>query len=233
MLDKRIPALLVAVTILTMISMVSIAQITANIQAQKSPTRNLVASPPETAWSKTYGGSGVDYATSVQQTSDGGYVLAGVTYSAGNGLGDFWLVKTDSAGDKQWSRTYGGTGDDLVDYVQQTSDGGYVLAGCTWSFGAGSNDFWLVKTDSSGNQQWNKTYGGAQDDWASSVQQTSDGGYILAGGTDSFDAGSSDFLLVKIGGAGTGGLSVEIVAVVVVVAVAVIGIVVLVLKRRR
>jgi hypothetical protein len=90
-----------------------------------------------------------------------------------------------------------------------------------------------VKTDSSGNQQWNKTYGGAQDDWASSVQQTSDGGYILAGGTDSFDAGSSDFLLVKIGGAGTGGLSVEIVAVVVVVAVAVIGIVVLVLKRRR
>jgi len=147
-------------------------------------------------WNKTYGGTDYDRAHSVQQTPDGGYIMAGTTDSFGAGGGDFWLVKTDSSGKQQWSKTCGGTADDWVYSAQQTSDGGYMIAGSTKSFGAGGADFWLVKTDSSGNQQWNKTYGGTIDEWAYSVRQTSEGGYIIAG-IAHYDAGSGDFWLVK------------------------------------
>ena len=152
-------------------------------------------------WSRTYGGVGDYWAYSVQQTSDGGYILAGYTNSAGSF--DFWLVKTDSAGSEQWSRTYGGTGEDQAYSVGQTSDGGYILTGYTGSFGAGSYDFWLVKTDSVGSEQWNKTYGGTGTDQANSVHETSDGGYIVAGYTTSFGAGSYDFWVVRTDPAGS------------------------------
>jgi len=153
----------------------------------------------EKQWDKTFGGTGSDYARSVQQTSDGGYILAGSTTSYGAGSGDFWLVKTDSSGEKQWDKTFGGTGSDRGYSVQQTSDGGYIIAGDTHSYGAGSGDFWLVKTDSEGDKEWDKTLGGTDDDYASSVQQTSDGGYVLAGYTKSYGAGGSDFWLIKLG----------------------------------
>ena len=81
------------------------------------------------------------------QTSDGGYALTGYTDSFGAGGFDFWLVKTDASGIMLWNKTYGGTGADLAYALVQTSDGGFALAGYTYSFGAGSSDFWLVKTD--------------------------------------------------------------------------------------
>jgi hypothetical protein len=153
--------------------------------------------PPEEAWNKTFGGTDPDGASSVQQTSDGGYILAGYTYSYGAGSSDFWLVKTYSDGSKQWDKTFGGTHYDCIFSVQQTSDDGYILAGVTESYGAGNGDLWLVKADSEGNEQWNRTFGGIDPDCAVSVQQTSDSGYILAGYTESYGAGRSDFWLVK------------------------------------
>jgi hypothetical protein len=102
-------------------------------------------------WNKTYGGTDKDYAAALVQTSDGGYALAGGTTSFGSGLDDFWLVKTDSSGDQQWNKTYGGTAYDFGNDLVQTTDGGYALAGGTYSFGAGISDFWLIKTDDNGN----------------------------------------------------------------------------------
>jgi uncharacterized delta-60 repeat protein len=147
-------------------------------------------------WAKTYGGTGDDVAYSVQQTSDGGYIVAGWTGSFGAGLTDFFLIKTDASGNLQWAKTYGGMYDDRAHSVQQTSDGGYIVAGWTGSFGA-SADIFLIKTDANGNVQWAKTYGGANEDRALSVRQTSDGGHIVAGWTNSFGAGSHDFLFIK------------------------------------
>ncbi len=141
-------------------------------------------------WAKTYGGTNDDYGFSVQQTSDGGYIVAGHTFSFGAG-GDIFLVKTDANGNLQWAKTYGGTSNDAALSVQQTSDGGYIVAGSTASFGAGWSDIFLVKTDANGNLQWAKTYGGTDGDFAYSVQQTSDGGYIVAGQTGSFGGGGA------------------------------------------
>ncbi len=153
-------------------------------------------------WSKTFGGENADLAYSVIQTSDGGYAIAGYTRSHGAGEEDFWLVKTDSSGNGEWNKTFGGENLDWADSVIQTSDGGYVLAGFTRSYGAGGDDFWLVKTDSSGNQEWNKTHGGENDDVAREVIQTSDGGYAIAGYTGSYGAGREDFWLVKTDSSG-------------------------------
>ena len=150
-----------------------------------------------TSWARTFGGSSDDQAYSVQQTSDGGYILAGGTYSFGAGGLDVFLLKTDSSGNLQWAKTFGGSSYDRVYSVQQTSDGGYIVAGYTLSFGAGSADVFLLKTDASGNLQWIKTFGGSSGDYAYSVQQTSDGGYIVAGYTLSFGAGSWDVFLLK------------------------------------
>jgi hypothetical protein len=149
-------------------------------------------------WNRTYYGPYGDAIFSVVQTSDGGYTLAGLTMLFFAGDFDFLLIKTDSFGNEQWSETYGGTNDDVASSVVQTSDGGYTLAGSTESFGVGGYDFWLVKTDAEGNMEWNKTYGGPHYDTAGSVVQTVDGGYALAGQTESFGAGNSDFWLVKM-----------------------------------
>ncbi len=148
-------------------------------------------------WNQTYGGAVYDYAYSVVQTSDGGYALAGMTDSYGAGGYDFWLVKTDSIGNPQWNRTYGGASYEIAYSMVHTSDGGYALTGFSASFGAGKYDVWLVKTDSAGNQQWNQTFGGAKFDYAYSLVQMSDGGYALAGLTNSYGAGDFDFWLVK------------------------------------
>jgi len=148
-------------------------------------------------WSKTFGGSDYDEANSVQQTSDGGYIIAGRTNSYGAGYRDAWLIKTDSSGKEEWSKTFGGSGWDVANSVQQTSDGGYIIAGRTNSYGAGDYDAWLIKTDSSGKEKWSKTFGGSDYDEANSVQQTSDGGYIIAGRTNSYGAGPGDAWLIK------------------------------------
>jgi len=147
-------------------------------------------------WDKTFGGSRWDWATAVQQTSDSGYILAGVTCSFGDNQGDAWLIKTDANGNKVWDKTFAGSGSDEAFAVQQTSDGGYILAGWTYLIGAG-DDAWLIKTDVNGNKVWDKTFGGRDNDYAYAGQQTSDGGYILAGYTWSFGAGNTDAWLVK------------------------------------
>lgn len=147
-------------------------------------------------WNKIFDASYWDFAYSVQQTSDGGYILAGQTL-LGAGGGDVWLIKTDSNGAETWNKTFGGTDWDRADSVQQTFGGGYIIAGKTRSFGAGSEDAWLIKTDSDGNEVWNKTFGGPDYDYARSVRQASDGGYIIAGYTESFGAGGGDVWLIK------------------------------------
>jgi len=147
-------------------------------------------------WNQTYGEGATNC---VVQTSDGGYALAGWTASFGAGGNDFWLIKTDSTGNMQWTQTYGGTKDDQANSVIQTLDGGYVLTGTTASYGAGSNDFWMIMTDPHGNTEWSQTYGGTGGDAANSVIQTNDVGYALAGTTASYGAGQSDFWLIKVG----------------------------------
>ena len=184
-----------------------------------------------TVWTKTFGGNVSERGRSVQQTSDGGYIVAGSwlikTDSEGNeewtkqsisgnsvqqtsdngfiitgtidsfGNEDVKLIKTDSNGNEQWNQTFGGTENDAGYSVQQTTDGGYIIAGYTRSFGNDGYDAWLIKTDSEGTEEWNQTIGGEYIDEGRSVQQTTDGGYIIAGYTTSFGNGWYDFWLIK------------------------------------
>jgi len=151
----------------------------------------------DTLWTKSYGGSNFDYGSSVQQTTDGGYIIAGGTSSFGVGNGDVYLIKTNSTGDVLWSLAYGGPRGDGASSVQQTTDGGFIIAGSTSSFADTVGDVYLIKTNSVGDTLWTRTYGGSNADEASSVQQTTDGGYIIAGFTRSFGAGGSDLYLIK------------------------------------
>jgi predicted secreted protein len=149
-------------------------------------------------WDRTYGGSGLDVATSLIQTTDGGYAVAGGTYSKGAGKEDFWVIKLDEQGNEIWDRTYGGSGNDGSWTLIQTTDGGYAVAGWTSSKGAGGADFWVIKLDEQGNEIWDRTYGGSGDDGATSLIQTTDGGYAVAGGTYSKGAGKEDFWVIKL-----------------------------------
>jgi hypothetical protein len=152
-------------------------------------------------WNRWYGGNDSDFAYSVQPASDNGFIMVGETKSFGAGEKDVYLVKTNSAGDTLWTRTYGGTGIDIGKCVWQANDGGYIIAGYTESFGAGMKDVYVIKTDGSGAVQWSRTFGGALDDEAAAVQQTTDGGYILAGYTESFGV-NRDMYLIKLDSAG-------------------------------
>ena len=143
----------------------------------------------DTLWTHTYGGESIDVGWSVQQTLDGGYIVAGETYSFGSGEGDVYLIKTDANGDTIWTRTYGGPDHDAGHCVQQTTDGGYIVTGITYSFGGA----YLLKTDANGDTLWTRTYEGSTT--GRSVQQTLDGGYIIAGGCSG--AGWSDVYLLK------------------------------------
>jgi hypothetical protein len=155
----------------------------------------------ERLWDRQFGGSMHDQAYAVRLTADGGYVIAGKTDSVGAGSSDFWLVKTDSTGNEEWNKTFGGPLIDEARDVRQTADGGYILAGFTWSSGAGLADFWLVKTDASGNEEWSRTFGGTTRDVAHAVRQTRDGGYVLAGWSESFPDGDH-FWVVKTDASG-------------------------------
>ena len=149
-------------------------------------------------WDRTYGGSAADGVESLIQTTDGGYALAGFTDSKGAGNRDAWVIKLDKQGNKVWDRTYGGSAADVAYSLIQKTDGGYAVAGVTESKGAGEEDTWLIKLDSQGNKVWDKTYGGSGYDETYSLIQTTDGGYAVAGVTESKGAGEEDFWVIKL-----------------------------------
>ena len=132
-------------------------------------------------WQKTYGGEDDDVCSSIKPTTDGGYIVAGYTESFGAGGSDGWVLKLDNSGNIVWQKTYGGNNNDDFRSVYQTTDGGYIVAGYTESFGAGDTDGWVLKLAKNGNVVWQKTYGGNNNDDINSIYQTSDGGYIAAG----------------------------------------------------
>jgi|GEM_PF-2009760 len=150
-------------------------------------------------WDKTYGGDDWDKGYCVKQTSDGGYILGGVTELYGSGGRDGWLIKTDENGAIIWHQTYGGSSYEECFYFDQTSDGGYVITG----YGPENRNVWLVKTDENGNELWSKNYGGNLDDMGHCVEQTTDGGYIIVGHSNSFSAREDeDIWLIKTNSTG-------------------------------
>jgi len=153
--------------------------------------------PPDTIWTRTCGGTGSDEGVSVAQTTDGGYVITGWTNSYGAGYHDVYLIKTNASGNVLWTKTYGGNDWDEGHSVAQTTDGGYIVTGWTWSYGSGEQDVWLIKTDASGDTIWTQTFGGTAVDGGSSVAQTTDGGYIITGRTESYGVGGMDVWLIK------------------------------------
>lgn len=136
-------------------------------------------------WNRTFGGRYQDIGYSVQQTSDGGYIVVGSTYNHSVGSIDLWMIKTDENGNEQWNKRHGGAGADGGSSVKQTTDGGYIMTGFTRSYGwVGTYDVWLIKTDENGTEQWNHTWGSpstAMSDEGNCVEQTPDGGYIIVG----------------------------------------------------
>lgn len=149
-------------------------------------------------WEKAFGGKGFNVGLFVQQTKDSGYIISGATNSSGAGKQQFYLVKTDSSGTKQWEQTFGGNGDGIAYAVQQTNDGGYIIAGTDSLTAANRTQALLVKSDSSGSVQWQETFSGRGDCTASDVQQTKDGGYIFVGSTYPGNAGRLDVYLAKL-----------------------------------
>ncbi len=152
----------------------------------------------EILWQKTYGGNGTDEAYSIHQTSDNGYIVAGDTLSFGKGQSDIWVLKLSPDGGVFWQKTFGGVGNDHTKSIKQTSDGGYVVAGYTESFGAGSFDIWVLKLSPVGEVLWQKTYGGSNNEGTFSIIETSDKGYAVAGYTESFGKGQSDAWVFKL-----------------------------------
>jgi len=153
-------------------------------------------------WTKTIGGPASEEGNSLIQTSDGGYAIAGYTTSFGAGQLDVYVVKLDANGNLQWTKTIGGKKEEAGFSLIQTSDGGYAITGFTESFGAGDWDVYVVKLDAHGNLQWTKTIGGPGNEEGFSLIQTSDGGYAIAGYTESFGAGGEDVYVVKLGANG-------------------------------
>ena len=148
-------------------------------------------------WSKLYGGISDDYCYSIELTPDSGYIAVGYTRSFGFAYAEIWLLKMDAVGDTQWTETYGYVHHDKGYSVKPTSDGGYIIAGTRGSY-EDVGDLWIIKTDSQGDTMWTKTLGGVNDEVGYSVQQTSDGGYIVCGYTSSFGAGGRDVYLIKL-----------------------------------
>jgi hypothetical protein len=152
---------------------------------------------------KAYGGSAMDEANSVRQTTDGGYIIAGTTTSYGSGGRDILVIKTNAMGDTSWTKTFGGDTDNEYGFcIQKTTDGGYIVSGIASSFADVAGDIYLIKLTANGDTIWTRTYGGIGYEWGAFVQQTSDGGYIIAGQTPAFGAGGFDAYLVKINSAG-------------------------------
>ncbi|MEW5923497.1 MAG: M43 family zinc metalloprotease [Candidatus Zixiibacteriota bacterium] len=155
----------------------------------------------DTLWSQNFGGGYDQVGYSIKQTSDSGFIAAG--YSGWLSNLDFYLAKLDYDGTLLWDSTYGGNSQEIGYCVEQTNDDGYIISGFTRSYGAGNQDFYLVKTDSYGALSWDTTYGGSGNDVAYAVKQTSDSGYIVAGFTESYGIGGKDWYIVRTGASGS------------------------------
>ncbi|WP_407847698.1 T9SS type A sorting domain-containing protein [Chryseobacterium sp. KCF3-3] len=168
-------------------------------------------------WQKLLGGSQAELFHSIRETSDGGYILAGGSSSvdgdltSNNGFEDYWIVKLDSTGDIEWQKSIGGSDRDIAKDILQTSDEGYIIAGTSYSndgdvLGShGGSDIWIIKTNSAGNVQWQKSLGSSSAEQVQSIQQTSDNGYIIAATTGNIADGDvtqiyggSDYWIIKL-----------------------------------
>jgi len=154
-----------------------------------------IASPvsPKNTWTQSYGGASYEWGHSAIESSDETYLIVGETSSYGAGSHDIWLIKTDRDGDTLWIRTYGGSSYESANLVIETSDQAYLIVGETSSYGLGIQDIWLVKTDRDGDTLWTRTYGGNSWEEASSVIETSDQAYLIAGTSGS----NNNILLIK------------------------------------
>jgi hypothetical protein len=173
------------------------------------------AQVPSIQWQKAFGGSNHEYSKQIEQTNDGGLIIAGTSESNdynvvfNHGGKDYWVVKTNANGSYNWMKTYGGSGDDDLTSISKTADGGYILCGTSnsndgnKSVSYGNTDMWIVKINSLGNIQWEKSYGGSLGDGANSIEQTADHGYIIAGISNSNDGqitnnhGVADYWVIK------------------------------------
>lgn len=182
---------------------------------------------PAIQWQKTTGGDKSDVLRSLQTTTDGGYILCGISRSnisgdkTENNVGysdDFWIIKLNAYGDIQWQKTIGGSANEYFPSIKQTADGGYILGGTSVSGisgdknedNKGGTDFWVLKLNSSGSIQWQKSLGGSADDYLEALDQTTDGGYLLGGSSKSgisgdkaeANLGKNDYWVVKLDGTG-------------------------------
>jgi hypothetical protein len=155
-----------------------------------------------TRFQKTFGDSSADYGHSLEPTSDGGYIIVGSKHRFDTGEYDVYLIKTNSYGNEIWNKTYGGSESDSGHSVRQTSDGGFIIVGYTESFGTGQRDGYLIKTDSYGNELWSRTFGSKYFDSCNSVEETSDGGYIIVGYTGVIEHDDIDIYVVKTDSSG-------------------------------
>jgi hypothetical protein len=154
-------------------------------------------------WWRTFGGVREEDGSYIQPTNDGGYIIVGWTESYGEGLSDLWLFKTNETGHEEWNRTYGGKGVDFGNSMVVTGDGDYILTGVTTSYGSGMMDLWLIKVTKTGEELWNRTYGGKGDDKGVSIIQADDGGYAIAGTTTQGGPGWANVWLLKTNDAGS------------------------------
>lgn len=154
-------------------------------------------------WTTFYGGPLDEVAYSVRETDDGGFIIAANTSSYGAGYWDIYLIKVDKNGNSEWTKTIGGNNDDRCYAIEQTIDGGFIIAGTTLSFGTEYYNIYLIKTDRNGNEVWAKIFGGSGGDYAYAVQETEDGGFIICGDSQSFSAGGyTDVYLIKTDNSG-------------------------------
>jgi hypothetical protein len=152
----------------------------------------------DSLWSRALGDTEEGFFYFVQQTSDNGYIVAGGKRPSPSTGWDAWLVKTDAGGQVQWQRTYGGTNTDDFIAVSIASDGGFLAAGDTRSFGAGDYDGWILKTNANGDSLWSRTFGSTTTEGFYTAPRTADNGYLLTGYRDSlFAAGTNDWMIVK------------------------------------
>ena len=148
-------------------------------------------------WSNSYGGLQLDFGMNVKQTADSGYVIVGYTNSYGAGGYDVFMVRTNQLGDTLWTKTFGGMDWDLGYDVVETLDGGFVVVGETYSFGAGDNDVYVIKTNANGDSLWTKTYGGNKEDYGRAVVETADSNLLIGGATFTFDVDSGDAFMIR------------------------------------